>query len=60
MLAFRNLPIFHAHQHYLREVLGREDIFFVGGCIRDVLLGITENPNDIDITMAGKPEEIWE
>ena len=60
MLAFDQLSIFHAHNNYLRQIVGRENIFFVGGCIRDVLLWITDKPNDIDLTMAGKPDEIWE
>ncbi len=58
MFAFDRISIFHIHQQYLHEILGRESVFFVGGCVRDVLLGITEKPADIDLTMAGKPDEI--
>jgi len=36
-----------------------QDIFLVGGAIRNLLLGIDNDPTDIDFTMAGKPEEIY-
>ncbi len=60
MLRFDRLSIFEHHAKQLEAILPQQTLFFVGGCIRDVLLGITEKPHDLDITMAWKPDEIWE
>ena|GEM_PF-5506748 len=58
MLQRNNLSALHAHQDYLKQLLAQEDIFVVGGCIRDLLLGITTDPKDIDITMSSEPDTI--
>ena len=35
------------------------NFFLVGGCVRDVLLGLTNDPKDIDLTLAGEPKSIY-
>lgn len=60
MLNFKNLSILHNHHTSVQQLLAQQDIFVVGGCIRDLLLGITHDPKDIDITMSGDPDSIWE
>jgi len=35
------------------------NIFLVGGCVRDVLLWFTTDPKDVDFTMAGDPKNIY-
>lgn len=59
MLHFENLNTLDTHLNYLTKKIGNQNIFLVGGCIRDLLLDVEENPTDIDLTMAGKPEEIY-
>lgn len=59
MLQFQNLSLLDKHQKYLSKKLASDDFFLVGGCIRDLLLGINENPKDIDLTMAGDPQKIY-
>ncbi len=60
MIQFNKLAILHEHHTFLKELLAQEDIFLVGGCVRDLLLWITQDPKDIDITMSGDPDSIWE
>ena len=52
MLHFENLSLLHTHHEYLTPLLGEKDFFVVGGSVRDILLGITEDPTDIDITIT--------
>lgn len=59
MLHFSWLSALYSHITYLSSKLGRNDFFLVGGCIRDVLLGLSENPKDIDLTLAGEPKSIY-
>jgi tRNA nucleotidyltransferase/poly(A) polymerase len=74
MLHFKNLSKLDTHLDYLTKKMlapspdaGKSqtcpaicgNLFLVGGCIRDLLLDIEENPTDIDLTLAGKPEEIY-
>jgi tRNA nucleotidyltransferase/poly(A) polymerase len=59
MLYFDKLEILDKHQAYLQKKLQNDNIFLVGGCIRDLLLGINDDPKDIDLTMAGDPIKIY-
>jgi tRNA nucleotidyltransferase/poly(A) polymerase len=43
----------------LRKKFKNKNIFLVGGSIRDLFLDIEKRPTDIDLTMAGNPEEIY-
>lgn len=58
-LHFENLPILDSHIKYLSKKINSDNIFLVGWCIRDILLGITKDPQDIDITMAWNPTSIY-
>lgn len=49
-----------AQQHTTLSAIIKQDLFFVGGCVRDTLLGLTQDPKDIDITCAGDPVKIYE
>jgi len=60
MLNFENLQNLRSHHEFLSETLQTGNIFLVGGCIRDVLLWITQDPIDIDLTMSGHPDQIRE
>ena len=60
MFHFHLLPQLAKHHTDLTEVLKTSDFFLVWGCIRDVLLGIVQDPDDIDLTMWGQPSEIYE
>ena len=60
MLHFNNLKKLIPHHAFLTKKIGKSDFFLVGGCVREILLGTTKNPLDIDFTMAGNPLEIYE
>lgn len=60
MLSFDNLSILDAHLAFLAKKLdAKTGVFCVGGCIRDLLLGLTKRPLDVDITMSGNPIELY-
>lgn len=59
MLLFQWLSSLTSHSQYLSSKLGRTDFFLVGGCVRDVLLWLTDNPTDVDLTLAGEPKSIY-
>ena len=54
LLALKHLD---CHQKFLQRRV-KSDIFLVGWCVRDLLLGITDDPLDIDFTCAWTPEEL--
>lgn len=60
MLHFDTLHTLLPHAQLLDAVLPQTQRFFVGGCIRDLLLDIIDEPTDLDVTMSGNPEEIRE
>lgn len=60
MLDFSNFSMLERHYAFLEKHLNISDFFFVGGSIRDLLLGIDYNPQDIDFTMWGNPFELYE
>ena len=58
MLHLEKLEILDQHQQFLQERTGKSDLFLVWWCVRDLLLGITKDPLDIDFTMGGTPETL--
>lgn len=60
MFDFSSLNILNKHLLFLQKKLNaKKPVFLVGWCIRDIILWLDKNPLDIDITLAGKPEEIY-
>lgn len=59
MINFNNLSILDSHQSFLQKRSKNQNVFLVGWCVRDLLLGITDNPTDIDFTMAGDPQKLY-
>ncbi len=59
MLNFENLKNLKKHIKYLQNKLNKNDVFLVGGCIRDILLNIEKDPKDIDIATNGQPKNIY-
>lgn len=59
MLRLEGLQYLIGHSAYLRSVFGQRDLFFVWGVIRDLLLWFGTTPDDIDITCAWNPEDIF-
>lgn len=49
-----------SHVEFLQSKAGIRDFFLVGGCVRDLLLGIKTDLVDIDFTMAGNPLDLYE
>jgi len=60
MIHLEKLSILDQHQQFLQERTKKTDLFLVGGCVRDLLLGITDDPLDIDFTMGGTPEQLYQ
>lgn len=58
MLHFTNLNRLSEHHRYLKSILGQKEFFFVGGMMRDLLLDRETNLDDVDITLAGQPQDI--
>lgn len=58
MLHFDRLSVLDHHLSLLSKKFAK-DVFLVGGGIRDILMGITQDPQDIDLTCAGDPDQIW-
>ncbi len=58
MLVRSSLRLFAQQKQLLSSFLTFQDVFFVGGAIRDVLLGITQDPKDIDLTLSWHPDEV--
>jgi len=59
MLWFSAVSALQKHISYLASKLGRQDFFLVGGCVRDIVLWLTDDPRDIDLTLAGDPKSIY-
>ncbi|HBB04219.1 TPA: hypothetical protein DCZ39_04995 [Patescibacteria group bacterium] len=61
MLYFEYLKNLDTHINLLQKrIKDTHNIFLVGGCVRDLLLGIDKKPTDIDFTMAGEPTAIYD
>jgi tRNA nucleotidyltransferase/poly(A) polymerase len=58
-LYLETLSYLDKHQHFLQKRSNNPHLFLVGGCIRDLLLGFTRDPLDIDFTMEGTPETLY-
>lgn len=59
MLSFEHLKYLDTHITFLRsKIRDPHPLFLVGGCVRDPLLWLDKNPNDIDFTMAGDPKTL--
>lgn len=59
MLHFDYLANLDAHIALLQKRLkDPHTLFLVGGCVRDLILGIEKKPTDIDFTMAGDPKKL--
>ena len=59
MISLEQLYHLDKHQQFLQKRIKNPNLFLVGGCVRDLLLGITKDPLDIDFTMGGTPEELY-
>jgi tRNA nucleotidyltransferase/poly(A) polymerase len=61
MLSFATLSTLDKHLQWMQKRLSKNKsaVFLVGGCVRDLLLGVDTQPLDIDITMAGNPEHVY-
>ena len=57
--ALSALSVLDHHIDYLHKTLPKESLFVVGGAVRDVLLGITLEPHDIDMTLVGEPDALY-
>lgn len=60
MLAFHTISKLDTHLQFLaKRIKNQTSLFLVGGCVRDILLNIEKQPTDIDLTLAGNPEDIY-
>jgi tRNA nucleotidyltransferase/poly(A) polymerase len=58
MFSRGNIHRLDRHLQTVRDA-AQQEVFLVGGCVRDVLCGWTENPTDVDSTAAGDPAQIY-
>lgn len=58
-LHFDQLHRLQEHIQFLQQTTGLDDFFIVWGAIRDLILGHTKEIVDVDLTMAGEPDDIW-
>lgn len=47
------------HAFIQKKLKNKSAVFLVGWCVRNLLLTIEQRPNDIDVTLAGNPKEIY-
>lgn len=59
MIHFDRCSVLFQHLEFLEQQLRTKEVFFVWWCVRDLLLGIEQQPTDIDLTMGGSPDQIW-
>jgi tRNA nucleotidyltransferase (CCA-adding enzyme) len=59
MLHFSRLIKLHSQFSLLQQIIPEQEMFVVGGALRDLLLGIGEEITDIDLTGTGTPESRW-
>ncbi len=60
MLFFDSLKNLDTHMGLLqKKIKDTHNIFLVGWCVRDLILGIDKKPTDIDFTMAGEPTKLY-
>lgn len=59
-LHFSNLQKLHSHGEFLQKSCWLENFFVVWWAVRDLLLGHKITVDDIDITMSGEPNTLWE
>ena len=55
---FWELKILKQHFSFLKSKINTSNFFLVGGSIRDILLWLTTNPEDVDFTMPGNPQRM--
>ena len=58
MLHFSRLHTLRKHTTFLSPLLWEKNFFVVGGAVRDLLLWITTDPTDIDLTLAADPDQL--
>jgi tRNA nucleotidyltransferase/poly(A) polymerase len=59
MLHFDALHVLADHSVFMQKKIKHDDVFLVGGCIRDLLLGTVEKPLDIDLALATDPKVLY-
>ena len=60
MITFEKLQILQKYYEYIQRKTGVKEYFLVGGAVRDLLLGIKEKLDDVDLTIAGEPLGLYE
>lgn len=55
---FSSLSHLNTHLSFLRTQTSQQHLFLVWWCVRDLLLGITTDPTDIDVTLYWHPQDI--
>jgi len=58
MITLKHCTSLFKHHTFLCAHLGHRNHFIVGGALRDLLLWISTDPNDIDVTLATTPEKL--
>lgn len=59
MLHFDALHVLADHSVFMQKKIKNDDVFLVGGCVRDLLLWTVEKPLDIDLAMSADPKILY-
>ena len=60
MITFEKLQILQKYYEYIQRKTWIKEYFLVGGAVRDLLLGLKEKLDDVDLTIAGEPLGLYE
>ena len=56
---FQHITYLDKHLKSVASHAGKQQLFVVGGAVRDLLLGINAEPKDIDLTLMADPEVLY-
>ncbi len=59
VLWLHNLHNLDKYLQFVKKLSWKKSVFLVWGCIRDILLWIKKEPEDIDVTWAFDPNDFW-
>lgn len=60
LMQFQSIAYLDHHISSVASYISGQQLFVVGGAVRDILLGVNAEPHDIDMTLAMQPDEVYE
>lgn len=59
-MKFQSISYLDRHLSSVAPYISGQQLFVVGGAVRDILLGVNTEPHDIDMTLVMQPDELYE